>query len=101
MFDRRKKKNREKNFSFRRFFLNPMLFSCYCEGSGVIPSGGPEDRSRGICLCYQTFRLPLEVTLGMTGKAGPSAALMMTGPLGMPELGYRKEEWKRKRMRFY
>ena len=78
MFDRRKKKNREKNFSFRRFFLNPMLFSCYCEGCGVIPSGGPEDRSRGIGLCQQTSRLPLEVTWRMAREAGPSAALRTT-----------------------
>ena len=78
MFDRRKKKNREKNFSFRRFFLNPMLFSCYCEGCGVIPSGGPEDRSRGICLCYQTFRLPRVVTWSLEREAGPSAALWIT-----------------------
>ena len=33
----------------------------------VIPSGGPEDRSRGICLCCQTSRLPLEVTRKHSG----------------------------------
>ena len=31
-------------------------------GCDVIPSGGPKDRSRGICLCHQTSRLQLEVT---------------------------------------
>ena len=38
-------------------FLFPTVFSF-----PVIPSGGPEDRGRGICLCQQTSRLPLEVT---------------------------------------
>ena len=44
----RKKKNLEKNFSFRRF----LLFLRFSVGRGcdVIPSRGPEDRSRGICL---------------------------------------------------
>ena len=91
MFDRRIQKKRKKNFSFRRFLLNSMFFvlSRVCD---VIPSEGPKDRSRGICLCQQTSRLPLEVTESMleeTGRAGPSA-----------DARDEKEEWKRQRMRF-
>ena len=53
-------------------FLFPTVFAF-----SVIPSEGPEDRSRGICHCQQTSRLTLEVTESMleeTGKAGPSTA---------------------------
>ncbi len=46
---RRKKKNRKKNFSFRRFLLF-LRFSVGKWCCDVIPDGGPEARSRGICL---------------------------------------------------
>ena len=52
-----KKKNREKNFSFQRFLLNSMFFVLSREGYGVIPSEGPEARSRGICLQLLNFFL--------------------------------------------
>ena len=57
IFDIRKKKNREKNFSFQRFLLNSMFFVLSREGYGVIPSEGPEARSRGICLQLLNFFL--------------------------------------------
>ena len=78
--DRRKKKNREKNFSFRRFFAEFDVFRVIVRGCVVIPSVGPEGRSRGICLCQQTSRLPLEVTKEPSGQVG---------------VCIKKEEWKR------
>ena len=88
IFDIRKKKNREKNFSFQRFLLNSMFFVLSREGYGVIPSEGesrnlplPADLStaargdmkhdRGIRSfdCAQGDRLPLEVTKERSGRA--------------------------------